>query len=212
VQLINTEGLVLIGPGSEWFWSAVSGLILAGTFVALYRQLRLQANATATDQLTEFEREWASERLMRLRLAIFLELQAGVDPARLSPGAAHAVFNFWERIGALAKAGRIDPKLLATVNGGVSEWWWTILRPYVVARRVDLGPTFGEAFEWLNGVISKINRDSGIYDFDKVGDLDRGDIEALEWRIGVEEALRSAPVAARPASRRRRASAVATAD
>jgi hypothetical protein len=212
VQLINTEGLVLIGPGSEWFWSAVSGLILAGTFVALYRQLRLQANATATDQLTEFEREWASERLMRLRLAIFLELQSGVDPARLSPGAAHTVFNFWERIGALAKAGRIDPKLLATVNGGVSEWWWTILRPYVVARRVELGPTFGEAFEWLNGVISKTNRDSGVYDFDKIGDLD-ADIAALEWRIGLEEALRSAPVPPPAVSRRRRApAAVASAD
>jgi hypothetical protein len=40
--LINTEGLAFIGPGSEWFWTAVSGIVLAGTFIAIYRQLRLQ--------------------------------------------------------------------------------------------------------------------------------------------------------------------------
>ena len=205
MQLINTQGLVLIGPGSEWFWTAVSGLVLAGTFVALYRQLRLQANAIATQQLTEFEKEWASERMLRFQLAVIRELEAGVDPAQLSRDSAHLVFDFWERIGALARGKRIDPKLLALVNGGVSEWWWAILKAYVMARRVDLGPTFGESFQWLNGVISKINRASGIYDFDKIGDLNR-EIEALEWRIRVEEALRSAPVAEPPGSRRSRPS------
>ena len=202
MQLINTQGLVLLGPGSEWFWSAVSGLVLAGTFLALYRQLRLQANAMATDQLTEFEREWASERLLRSRLAVLLELQAGVEPANVSSSPAHVVFNFWERIGALARGGRIDPKLLVLVNGGVGEWWWAILKDYVVRRRTDLGPTFGESFEWLTGVISKINRRSGIYDFDKIGDV-RGEIAVTEWLIRVEEGLRSAPVAPAPGPRRR---------
>ena len=69
MQLINTEGLVLIGPGSEWFWTALSGLVLAGTFIALYRQLRVQANVSATDQLTRFEPNRASERLLRSRLS-----------------------------------------------------------------------------------------------------------------------------------------------
>lgn len=106
MPFINTQGLILIGPGSEWFWNAVSGLILAGTFIAVYRQLRLQANATATGQLTEFEREWTSERLRRFQLAVLRELQAGVDPASLSGGSPHVVFDFWERIGALARRGR----------------------------------------------------------------------------------------------------------
>lgn len=42
MNLVNTDGLVLLGPGSEWLWTAVSGIVLAGTFIALYRQLRLQ--------------------------------------------------------------------------------------------------------------------------------------------------------------------------
>jgi hypothetical protein len=202
VQLINTQGLALIGLGSEWFWTAVSGLVLAGTFIALYRQLRLQADARATEQITEFEREWASERLLRNQLAVLVELRTGVDPARIFAGSAHFVFDFWERYGALARGGRIDPKLLSMVNGGVGEWWWTILKPWVVAHRVALGPTFGESFEWLNGVISKINRQSGIHDFDEIGDFS-GDIASLEWQIQVEEALRSAPTRPPTASKRR---------
>ncbi len=42
MNLVNTDGLVLLGPGSEWLWTAVSGIVLAGTFLAIYRQLRLQ--------------------------------------------------------------------------------------------------------------------------------------------------------------------------
>jgi len=40
VQFINTDGLSFIGPGSEWFWTALSGIVLAVTFVAVFRQLR----------------------------------------------------------------------------------------------------------------------------------------------------------------------------
>lgn len=42
MTLVNTDGLVLLGPGSEWLWAAVSGLVLAGTGIAIYRQLRVQ--------------------------------------------------------------------------------------------------------------------------------------------------------------------------
>jgi hypothetical protein len=42
VKLINTDGMALIGPGSEWFWTAVTGVVLAVTFLAIYRQLRAQ--------------------------------------------------------------------------------------------------------------------------------------------------------------------------
>jgi len=42
VKFVNTDGMVFIGPGSEWFWTAVSGMALAITFIAIYRQLRGQ--------------------------------------------------------------------------------------------------------------------------------------------------------------------------
>ena len=51
MNLINLDGITLIGPGSEWFWSAASGIVLAVTFVSLCRQLRLQAAASAVSQI-----------------------------------------------------------------------------------------------------------------------------------------------------------------
>ena len=42
MKFINTDGMAFIGPGSEWFWTALSGLILAVTFIPIYRQLRTQ--------------------------------------------------------------------------------------------------------------------------------------------------------------------------
>jgi hypothetical protein len=42
VMLINTDGLALIGPGSEWFWTALQFTALAVTFIAIYRQLQAQ--------------------------------------------------------------------------------------------------------------------------------------------------------------------------
>ena len=43
MQFINWSG-ALIGPGSEWFWSMLQFVIVAGTLIGLYRQLRLQSS------------------------------------------------------------------------------------------------------------------------------------------------------------------------
>jgi hypothetical protein len=61
MQLINLQG-ALIGPGSEWFWSMLQFIVVAGTLIGLYRQLRLQSSQGAIEQLDAFEREWAYER------------------------------------------------------------------------------------------------------------------------------------------------------
>jgi hypothetical protein len=83
MSLINTNGLVLIGPGSEWFWTALSGLVLAVTFFAIYRQLRLQPDVAATEQVSSLLNEWSSERMCRAKLMILMALDAGTEPLDL---------------------------------------------------------------------------------------------------------------------------------
>jgi len=39
---MNTDGMAFIGPGSEWFWTALTFIALALTFYAIYRQMRAQ--------------------------------------------------------------------------------------------------------------------------------------------------------------------------
>ena len=77
MTLINTEGMALIGPGSEWFWTALSGVVLALTFLAIYRQLRLQRSANAFEQLNGLVDAWESERMLRQRLTAYLALRDG---------------------------------------------------------------------------------------------------------------------------------------
>ena len=41
----------LIGTGSEWFWTMVSGLVVAVTFIVIYRQLKAQGAANAFQRI-----------------------------------------------------------------------------------------------------------------------------------------------------------------
>lgn len=42
MTIINTDGLALFGPGSEWLWTMLQFAALAITFLAIYRQFRAQ--------------------------------------------------------------------------------------------------------------------------------------------------------------------------
>ena len=116
-----------------------------------------------------------------------------MSSASFATGPTFAIFNFWERIGALAKGRHLDVELLTAVNLGVCQQWWGTLRPWVMALRIEIGPTFGEGFEWLAAAVMKVNERQGNRDMDSLGDLDEY-ITALEYRVGVEVALRSGSV------------------
>lgn len=47
MDLVNTEHIVLFGSGSEWFWSMVGGVVVAVTFILIYRERRAQGAADA---------------------------------------------------------------------------------------------------------------------------------------------------------------------
>ena len=111
MKLINTDGMAFIGPGSEWFWTALSGIVLAVTFLGIYRQLSLQRSAGAIEQLNRIEQEYQSERMLRVALELPQARHAGIDPAHLPQVAVVALVNFWERVAILARRGYIDLEL-----------------------------------------------------------------------------------------------------
>jgi hypothetical protein len=161
MKLINVEGLAFIGPGSEWFWTAVSGFVLAVTFIAIYRQLRLQADVAAVEQAAGLQRDWQSERLAQSRVTVLLALRDGTDPANLPPGAATAIGQFWERVGYLVRAGHVDRQVINEIFTGVGVWW-TLLAAFTSRERTAQGdPRIGENFEWLAGILDEMARRSG---------------------------------------------------
>jgi hypothetical protein len=156
VKFINTDGMAFIGPGSEWFWTALSGLVLAVTFIAIYRQLRLQRSQGAIEQIDAFLREWNSERLLSYRLNVLVALQYGVDPAHVDDAFSAMLGNYWEGMGTLARAGHLDRSLLRENHGNTCQLWWGYLGPYCRALRARMeAPALYENFEWLSGEMDR---------------------------------------------------------
>lgn len=163
MKLINTDGLVFIGPGSEWFWTAVSGIILIVTFIAIYRQLRMQGHASAIEQLDMFERESSSEQLNRYMVDILVALRDGSDPARIPDAAAGALGGVWEKFALLARNGHRDTKLLWQWESDGAQGWWVMLEARTRRRRAESGdPRILENLEWLAGVMAKMDRRAGM--------------------------------------------------
>jgi len=138
VKLINTDGMAFIGPGSEWFWTALSGIVLAVTFLAIYRQLSLQRSAGAIEQLNRIEQEYQSERMLRVALELAEARHAGIDPAHLPQVAVVALVNFWERVAILARRGDIDLELLWEGGSGFyCQGDWVRLLPWIEQKRTE---------------------------------------------------------------------------
>jgi hypothetical protein len=158
MQLINWQG-ALIGPGSEWFWSMLQFLIVAGTLIGLYRQLRLQSSAAAFEQLREIVQEWGSERLLRCRVELLRALRNGTDPAKLPQGVGVVLLDYWETVGLLVRNGHVSRHLVWEDFGNVCEVWWVTLGPLIKLAREENGDAgIGEHFEWLAGQMKKLDR------------------------------------------------------
>jgi hypothetical protein len=155
MKLINTDGMALIGPGSEWLWTTVAGVVAVVTLLAIYRQLRMQRGAAAIGQMNALQAEWvSSEAIARARLAFLIALrdgtELGIDPLlRLT--------NFSERIGYLVRMGHFDRRLVWEYFGGTLQDWYGWVEP--VAKRRNLGEP--EHWKWLVGVLDDMDRKAG---------------------------------------------------
>ena len=198
MKFINTDGMAFIGPGSEWFWTAVSGLILVVTFLAIYRQLRLARSAGAFEQVAAFERELDSERMIRVELDLLVTLRDGVDPAQIPPGVAYVIGGFWQRTGALVRSGHLDAKLLLSSGSlGSVGFWWPAMAAYARKIRVDRPqPLYLRDFEWLAGIMAELDRAAGAstparWDEAHLPVSPQEAIAILEDRLRIEESLRT---------------------
>ena len=222
MRLINTEGLALIGPGSEWFWTAVSGIILAVTFIAIYRQLRIARSATAFEQVDRLRHEWDSERMNRYVLDVCTALKAGVDPADIPEGAAAYLSDFWDSIGQLVQTGHIDRALMHRAYGDACRWWWAALEANNLRFRRETGnENAGSDFEWLSVEMTRLDTKAGrrqdynlafvmrtldrrierAEDEVRIGEALRGQVEPRRGSTGTRIGHTRGPAAAKPSRR-----------
>ena len=149
MRWINLDDLVVIGPGSEWFWTFVQAIALTITFVAIYRQLRAARSASEFDQVRAVEAEFYSPRLVRARLALYEGLR-GRSPEQGLPDGAVDVLCWYDNLGDLVEAGHLSARWFhASWGASIQNEWW-LLKPYLEHdRAADDDPNYGKAFEAL---------------------------------------------------------------
>ncbi len=183
----------IFAPG--WVWSMLSMVLVVGTLVGLYRQLRLQSAQGAREQLETLDREWNTERFDRCKLEVLLVLRDSKDATAVPRAAATAIATYWERIAALTDGGHIDLKLLHSFNGGACPVWWVALAPFIRKLRAqNADPAEYLGFARLAESMAVLDRQTGASAFDE--ELLRSQLDdriaTYHDRIRLEESLRSA--------------------
>jgi hypothetical protein len=191
VRFINTDGMSFVGTGSEWFWLAVTAVVLGGTGLAVFREVRLQTSAHEREQLFAIGDQWYSERFVRMKLEVYRTIRAGGTAAEAPRHAVINLCNFWEKYGALTQGAHIRPELMFEYGTPIVSWWITA-EPLISASRASNPESFVH-FAWLVEKMNKIADERGITELaEPLSDalLDRW-IAMYEGQIRIEESLRA---------------------
>jgi hypothetical protein len=202
MKLINTDDMALIGPGSEWLWSTVAGLVAVVTLLAIYRQLRMQRGARISAEIEAYWREWTSEAMYRRQLAFLVALRAGTEPANLPWVAVNYIGPYFGDLAYRVRVGHLDRRFVHKRLGPMVRTWWTWLTPSLVVLRHEYGDQeVGRDFEWLAAQMAELDRKAGAtrdYDPAHMAGWIPGMIDNLREGIRLAEELRT--VIVRPAS------------
>jgi hypothetical protein len=161
-SLVNLDDLVLVGPGSEWFWTAVSGIVLGITFLLIYRQLRAQAAANALQRIETVHSQWRSKELILARLEVALALRDGTldmtNDTRID-----VIADFFELVGNLRDQHYLGDAEIERSYGASIEIWWQLLAPGIRELRLtERDPGLWDGLEDLATMIGRFQARRGV--------------------------------------------------
>jgi hypothetical protein len=150
VTIINTEGLVLFGPGSEWLWFMLQFAAISLTGIAVYRQFRAQRAGNAFAQIQALEEQWRSERMRSIKLRLAQALKGGNDPD--TDLLAGEVMAFFDQLDFLYRRGFVETGVLFGYSSALGEdvaRWWSVLEGTVRRAQEEYGAQEAAGFERL---------------------------------------------------------------
>ncbi len=162
MQIVNLTGMTLFGPGSEWLWAMLQMIILLGSGVAIFRQLRAQGSANALGIQASLREQWSSPELALLRLEALIHIEEG-RPGQ--PPTYTDVGNFFAYVAALWTHRHVNERELWENWSGAAQFWWELGKPYLPEIRARNQGIYGE-FEAFAGVMAELDRKNGVPNFD----------------------------------------------
>lgn len=149
--LINTDGLTLIGPGSEWLWIALQFVALSVTGLAIFRQVRAQAWSNSLVMGVRLADEWRDE-LLRTKLRALMDVAR--SGSRMTP-AIEKVGEWFDATGAGVFRGYIPARMGWEQWGDAAQTFWAAFGPArAEGRRSD--PTLWKGWErWIDDIVAR---------------------------------------------------------
>jgi hypothetical protein len=137
VKFISSDEIVLIGPGSEWFWTALQFVVVVVTLLAIYRQLRAQAASNWLHRMEALQGRWDSAQMVHARLAAALwrKRTDGGPPDFEAQVALNWLCGFFEDLGMLERQGYVAWDEVESGWGESLVQWWALLAPMIADFR-----------------------------------------------------------------------------
>jgi hypothetical protein len=134
VKFVNWEDSALFGPGSEWFWSMASFVVVVVSLGGIYRQLRAQGSANAVQRIESLQGKYDSERMAYARLALALDLKYEEGSGRTFEK-GRPLLDFFANVDDLYGAGYLSVEEIASSWGRSIQIWTALLAPTVEHQR-----------------------------------------------------------------------------
>jgi hypothetical protein len=143
--------LAVIGPGSEWLWTALQFFALSITGLAIFRQLRAQALSNSLTAGIRLADEFRVE-LIRFKLASLMDVSGN---SRTMTPAIEKVGGWFDGTAGLIEHGYIPARMVWQQWGEVGQTFWAVFRPALEERR-KIEPGLWKDWEhWLDDVVDR---------------------------------------------------------
>jgi hypothetical protein len=129
MNLVNTNGMSLLGPGSEWFWGAVQAVIIGITLIFIRQQLTAMKMATRLGEMRKLEQRWESLSIAQARLSTAIGLRDSPDQPMTRE--ARSIAEVFSDIYALRDRGVISEREVMEAWASRCDGWWVLLGPTV---------------------------------------------------------------------------------
>ena len=157
MQIINTDGFAVIGPGSEWLWIALQFFALSITGLAIFRQLRAQTSANSLAMGIRLADEFRVD-LLRFKLASLMDV-SGIS--RTMTPAIEVVGGFFDGTASAIDNGYVPARMAWQEWGEVSQTYWAIFRPALEERRKTEPGLWKDWERWRDDLIDR-DRQAGM--------------------------------------------------
>lgn len=179
----------ITGETSQWFWSMAQTLIILGSLIFIYRQVRVQRFSNMLQTLSSLRENWNNDTIVAARKTTCINYQKGTKNIGKAEG---EVLGFFEELGLLLKKRVVSTEFIWESYSYFIEHYWSMLEPNIKEFRLSTNDnSWYDNFESLRKAIGKYSKKRKCPSSDKTEEeikrFIRGEIEDFTEKLHLKE-------------------------